>query len=149
MALVENEVVRCSTCLMDSTAKNFELSETGSCNFCDEFFENYGPRLAQKNSISDLKLSKFLEQVKRNGRNKQYDCAIGLSGGADSCFALVKAVELGLRPLVVHMDNGWNSELAQNNIQNLVEKLSVDMVTHVIDWDEYRCMMEAFFEANV
>ena len=65
------------------------------------------------------------------------------------CFALVKAVEFGLRPLVVHMDNGWNSELAQNNIQNLVEKLNVDMVTHVIDWDEYRSMMEAFFVANV
>lgn len=149
MRLFENEVVRCRTCLMDSTAQNFELSETGSCNFCDEFFQNYGSRLAQKDATSDLKLTKFLEQVKRRGQNQEYDCVIGLSGGADSCFALVKAVELGLRPLVVHMDNGWNSELAQNNIQNLVEKLNVDMVTHVIDWDEYRSMMEAFFVANV
>ena len=72
-----------------------------------------------------------------------------MSGGVDSCFTLHKAIELGLRPLVVHMDNGWNSELAQNNIENLLKKLNVDLYTHVIDWVEYREMMRSFLKADV
>ena len=74
---------------------------------------------------------------------------MGLSGGLDSSWTLVKVVELGLRPLAVHMDNGWNSELAQNNIFNLVDKLDVDLYTHVIEWHEYRNLMQSFFDADV
>jgi hypothetical protein len=74
---------------------------------------------------------------------------VGVSGGVDSSWALVKAVEAGLRPLAVHMDNGWNSELAQNNIHVLVQKLGIDLYTHVIDWPEYRGLMQAFFQADV
>ena len=82
-------------------------------------------------------------------RGKQYDCIIGVSGGVDSSWALSLAVDHGLRPLAVHMDNGWNTELAQNNIANLVRGLGVDLHTHVIDWPEYRGLMEAFFAADV
>ena len=85
----------------------------------------------------------------RDGRGKQYDCMIGVSGGVDSSWALALAVDQGLRPLAVHMDNGWNTELAQNNIANLVRGLGVDLHTHVIDWPEYRGLMEAFFAADV
>lgn len=80
---------------------------------------------------------------------KKYDCIIGLSGGVDSSYVLYLAVKHGLRPLAVHMDNGWNSELSQENIQNLVRKLNVDIKTHVIDWNEYRQLQEAFFDADV
>lgn len=144
-----NNFTRCNKCLMDTSAKNFERYEDGSCNFCREFFLNYNSWLENDERILAQKRSDLLNKIKSQGKNKKYDCIIGLSGGVDSCFALVKAVENGLRPLVVHMDNGWNSELAQNNIYNIVEALGVDMITHVIDWDEYRVMMEAFFRASV
>jgi hypothetical protein len=74
---------------------------------------------------------------------------MGLSGGVDSSWALYLAVESGLKPLAVHMDNGWDSELAQQNIENLVRKLNVDLHTHVIDWEEYRQLQQAFFDADV
>ena len=69
--------------------------------------------------------------------------------GVDSCFALHKIIKLGLKPLVVHMDNGWNSELAQNNIENLVKKLNLDLFTYVIEWNEYKNMMNSFFDSDV
>ena len=74
---------------------------------------------------------------------------VAMSGGVDSSWVLLKTIELGLRPLAVHMDNGWNSELAQNNIANLVRKLDIDLYTHVINWTEYRDLMQAFFDADV
>lgn len=89
-----------------------------------------------------------MNKVKSDGK-KKYDCIVGVSGGVDSSYALLKAKELGLRPLAVHMDNGWDSELASNNIKNLVEKLNVDLCTYVIDWKEYRELMQAFFDADV
>ena len=78
------------------------------------------------------------------GKLSEYNCVIGLSGGVDSCYTLHKAVEVGLKPLVVHLDNGWNSELAQNNIENLIKKLNLDLFTYVIDWSNYRTMMSLF-----
>jgi N-acetyl sugar amidotransferase len=95
------------------------------------------------------RLAQLVEQVKRAGRGRRYDCVVGLSGGVDSSWALHKVVELGLRPLAVHMDNGWNSELAQHNIEQLVKRLGLDLYTHVIDWPEYRKLMQAFFDADV
>ena len=100
----------------------------------------------KKNKI-DLDI--LIKKIKSKKTNNKYDCIVGLSGGVDSCFTLHKAIEIGLKPLVVHMDNGWNSELAQNNIENLLKKLDVDLYTHVIDWSEYRKMMNAFFKADV
>jgi N-acetyl sugar amidotransferase len=87
--------------------------------------------------------------VRQAGRHKRYDCIVGVSGGADSSYALYLARQHGLRPLAVHMDNGWNSELAVNNIENLVRKLGVDLYTHVVDWREYRGLQQAFFDADV
>ena len=78
----------------------------------------------------------FLAKVKTAGKGKKYDCIIGLSGGVDSSYVLHLALSEGLRPLAVHMDNNWNSELAVNNIKNLVTTLGVDLYTHVIDWPE-------------
>jgi N-acetyl sugar amidotransferase len=95
------------------------------------------------------KLRAFAGQVRRAGAGKRYDCIVGVSGGADSAYALYLAKQQGLRPLAVHMDNGWNSELAVNNIENLVRKLDVDLYTHVIEWREYRALQQAFFDADV
>lgn len=135
---------RCKRCLMDETADGIEFSETG-CNYCDEFMEI----LHNPPKKIDLSLDDLVKKIKEDGKNKPYDCIVGLSGGVDSSYTLVKVKELGLRPLAVHMDNGWNSELAANNIKNLVEKLGVDLYTHVIDWQEYKDLMGAFFNADV
>ncbi|MFH1684303.1 MAG: N-acetyl sugar amidotransferase [Candidatus Margulisiibacteriota bacterium] len=87
--------------------------------------------------------------MKEEGRNKEYDCIAGVSGGLDSSYALYKVKNLGLRPLAVHLDNGWNSELAVSNIEKLCGGLKVDLFTQVIDWDEFRDLQRSFFKAKV
>ena len=139
----------CSRCVMDTSASDIVFDNAGVCNYCTEFLERSGHIVFQDPAARELDLASFIERVKDDGRGKRYDCVIGISGGVDSSWALVQAVKLGLRPLAVHMDNGWNSELAQNNIANLVRGLGVDLYTHVIDWYEYKNLMQAFFNANV
>ena len=138
----------CSRCVMDTSAENISFSN-GVCNYCSEFLERSSSILFKLEDIRRQELNEFVSKVKSDGKGKKYDCIIGVSGGVDSSWSLVKAVELGLRPLAVHMDNGWNSELAQNNIENLVRSLGVDLFTHVINWKEYRSLMQAFFDADV
>jgi N-acetyl sugar amidotransferase len=139
----------CTRCVMDTSATDILFDEHGLCNYCTEFLARSG-NILQKNSIlRTQELTALVAKVKAEGKGKQYDCVIGVSGGVDSSWVLVQAVKLGLRPLAVHMDNGWNSELAQNNISNLVRGLGVDLYTHVIDWNEYKKLMQAFFDANV
>ncbi len=128
---------------MDSTATPFVLTKDG-CNYCEDFL-----KLEFINIDRKQELDHFVKAIKKSGSKKQYDCIVGVSGGIDSSYVLVKAIELGLRPLAVHMDNCWNTELAQNNINNLIEKLGIELYTHVIDWDEYRKLMQAFFDADV
>lgn len=139
----------CSRCVMDTSADGITFDANGICNYCSSFLTDSHHILAKSDSHRAADLDRLVAEVKASGRGRRYDCIIGVSGGVDSSWALVKAVELGLRPLAVHMDNGWNSELAQNNIANLVRALNVDLYTHVIDWDEYRKLMQAFFDADV
>ena len=139
----------CSRCVMDTSAIDISFNEHGHCNYCSKFetdvshqvFMNVEERLNKRNQL--------IEKIKLDGRGKKYDCVIGVSGGVDSSWVLYLAIKEGLRPLAVHMDNGWNSELAQNNISNLVRNLGVELYTHVINWNEYRNLMQAFFEADV
>jgi N-acetyl sugar amidotransferase len=140
---------RCTRCVMDTTAPDISFNERGECNYCSDFLRDATAVVFEAPAEKQRKLQALVERVKRDGRNKPYDCIVGVSGGVDSSWTLVKTVELGLRPLAVHMDNGWNSELAQNNIANLVRTLGVDLHTHVINWQEYRQLMQAFFDADV
>lgn len=139
----------CSRCVLDTTVSDIEFDDVGVCNYCTQFAENAEHTFNRPADKRDKELSQFVNSVKKDGAGKPYDCIIGVSGGVDSSWALVKAKEMGLRPLAVHMDNGWNSELAQSNIENLVRILDVDLYTHVIDWPEYRQLMNAFFDADV
>ena len=145
----EREYQVCSRCVMDTSASDIVFDNDGVCNYCTEFLERSGHIVFKDSTDRAQELAQFVERVKADGRGKRYDCVIGVSGGVDSSWALVQAVKLGLRPLAVHMDNGWNSELAQNNIANLIRGLGVDLYTHVIDWAEYRGLMQAFFDAHV
>jgi len=133
---------------MDTSAKNIVFDENGVCNYCSDFTVVLDKaRLSVADSIAAK--DQFIAKVKESGRGKQYDCIVGVSGGVDSSYALYLAVKHGLRPLAVHLDNGWNSELATHNIANLVKSLGVDLHTHVIDWDENRDLQRSFFAAHV
>ena len=142
----------CTRCVMDSYAADIRFDAEGRCNYCSGMLSSLaalrpgGPDV-QRNR--EHKLQKFVDRVRGEGRGKRYDCIVGVSGGADSAYALYTAKQHGLRPLAVHMDNGWNSELAVNNIENLVRKLKVDLYTHVVEWREYRALQQAFFGADV
>ena len=142
-------VQTCARCVMDTSASDIVFDAQGVCNYCTDFLRDRERFTEADPAKRQARLEELVARVKANGGGKRYDCIVGVSGGVDSSWALVKAVELGLRPLAVHMDNGWNSELAQNNIANLVRGLGVDLDTHVIDWPEYRGLMEAFFAADV
>jgi N-acetyl sugar amidotransferase len=139
----------CTRCVMDTSAGDIIFDENGICNYCTDFLERSGHVIFKDTEQRKMELAAFVDRIKADGRGKRYDCVIGVSGGVDSSWALVQAVQLGLRPLAVHMDNNWNTELSQNNIANLVRGLGVDLYTHVIDWDEYRKLMQAFFDADV
>lgn len=139
----------CTRCIMDETAKDITFDNQGICNYCKGFLEKMAKHLPLDEADRMRRLDALVASIKAAGRGKRYDCIVGLSGGVDSSWSLVRAVKLGLRPLAVHMDNGWNSELAQNNIANLVRGLGVDLHTHVIDWPEIRGLMEAFFASDV
>ena len=139
----------CSRCVMDASIEGISFDDDGVCSYCAEFLSRAGTIVNPDPEAQERELHRFVEKVKAAGRGKRYDCIVGVSGGVDSSWVLVKAVELGLRPLAAHMDNGWNSELAQNNIANLVRGLGVDLHTHVIEWTEYRALMESFFAADV
>lgn len=139
----------CTRCVMDTSATDILFDEVGVCNYCSEFLERSSHIIHEDSLAKQVRLNVFVERVKEAGRGKRYDCIVGVSGGVDSSWVLVQTKLLGLRPLAVHMDNGWNSELAQNNIANLVRGLGVDLYTHVIDWHEYRGLMQSFFDADV
>jgi N-acetyl sugar amidotransferase len=144
-----NNLNVCKRCLMDTSASNIKFDKNGYCNFCNDFITDSYKILFIDDKKRDIKLCSLIDKIKKDGRGKKYDCIIGVSGGVDSSYVLVKVKELGLNPLAVHMDNGWNSELAQNNIANLINGLGVDLYTHVIEWDEYKNLMQAFFDSNV
>lgn len=134
---------------MDTTDPEIVFDENGQCNHCKMYEQWYE---SQMNSPVSLKEQERLmvEEIKLDGRNKEYDCIMGLSGGVDSSYLAYYASKvLGLRTLVVHVDSGWNSELAVNNIENIVKVLDLDLHTLVLDWNEIRDLQRAFFKSSV
>ena len=129
---------------MDESAIDIVFYSDLSCDYCSDFLSTHASQ-TQKN----VDLSILIDEVKRDGAGKPYDCIVGVSGGVDSSYVLSLVVEQGLRPLAVHLDNGWNSDLAVSNINNLVKKLNVDLYTHVIDWNENKDLQRSFISADV
>ena len=137
----------CTRCIMDDSVIGISFDKKGVCIFChmhDELDKKF-----PMNENTDHSLRQIINKIKKSGKNSTYDCIVGVSGGKDSSYTLVRVVELGLRPLVVHFDNGWNSNLAVQNIKNLCEKLKVDLHTHVADWEEFRDLQRSFLFASV
>lgn len=138
----------CVRCVMDETAPDLSLDKQGLCGYCRAFDRQQRAPGNDPRSLQQ-KGDEWVARLKSAGRFRRYDCVMGLSGGADSSYALLLARRLGLRPLAVHVDNGWNSELAVMNIENLVRKLDVDLHTVVIKWNEFRELQLAFLRAGV
>ncbi len=126
---------------------NIAFNEKGICNYCSLL-----DKLAKKydlNQTNKKKIDEKISRIKKDGKNKKYDCIIGVSGGADSTYVLYLAKKLGLRPLAVHCDNGWNSELAVDNIKNMLNILEIDLYTYVINWEEFKELQKAYLRASV
>lgn len=137
----------CSRCVYDTTIPGIVFDEKGICQFCKmhDLMEKKYPHNAQ----GEKNLQKLLAKIKKTGKNNRYDCVIGTSGGTDSTYMLHLAKKAGLRPLAVHFDNGWNSEIAVRNIQNSTNKLGIDLETVVADWEEFKDLQLAFLKASV
>jgi N-acetyl sugar amidotransferase len=139
----------CSSCVMDTTDSKIKFDEDGVCDHCNTFYSDIKPRwhVDEKGLAAIVKIS---DDIKREGRGKEFDCIIGMSGGIDSSYLTYLAKEkLGLRPLVFHVDAGWNSQVAVNNIEKIVDKLGLDLYTEVIDWEEMKDLQLAFFKSGV
>lgn len=145
----ENAYQQCSLSVMDTSADpDIRFDEQGICNY----YYDYKKAAAEKLFTGDeakRNLENIVQQIKEAGKNNQYDCIMGLSGGVDSTYIAWQAKQLGLRPLAVHFDNGWNSELAVMNIQNIVQKLDIDLFTYVINWEEFKDLQLSYLKASV
>lgn len=140
---------QCSLSVMDTIADpDITFDEKGICNYYYEYQEAE-KKLFFPGESGKEKLHQIAATIRRSGKGKKYDCIIGLSGGADSTYLALLAKRLGLRPLLVHFDYGWNSEIAVQNIENAVRILGFDLYTHVMDWDEFRDILRAYFRASV
>jgi N-acetyl sugar amidotransferase len=139
---------QCKRCVMDTSDAEIRFDEHGFCNHCTDYFELISHQVYQ-GEASDKKLEQLVTEVKIAGKNKAYDCIIGVSGGVDSIFTASLAKKMGLRVLAVHMDNGWNSELAVNNIEKILRQLNIDLQTYVLDWQEFRDLQLSFLRASV
>jgi N-acetyl sugar amidotransferase len=138
----------CSRCVMDTTDPHITFDSAGRCCHCIEFL-NKRAKHSYHGKESDHALDKLFEIIRSSGRGKKYDCVIGVSGGVDSSYLAYIIKERGLRPLAVHMDNGWNSEKAVVNIKNITRKLGIDYDSYVLDWEEFKNLQLSFLKASV
>lgn len=138
----------CSYCVIDAAVPTTVFDAEGKCSWC-RFFEARAARSPADPSRRDAQLARVLAKIKDAGRRRKYDCVIGVSGGIDSSYAALVARRHGLRPLAVHVDNGWNTELAVGNIEAIVRGLKLDLVTEVIDWEEFRGLQLSLLRAGV
>lgn len=145
----ETPYMICTKTVMDSSDPGITFDEAGISNHYWDFVTNVKP-FWHEGGDGAAELSKCVARIKADGKGRDFDCLIGLSGGLDSSYMLHKMVtEHGLRPLVFHVDGGWNSEVAVNNINCLVDALGLDLFTEVIDWEEMRNFQLAMFKSGV
>ncbi len=138
----------CTNCIMDTTDSRITFDERGWCEYCNNYHNNILPNW-HTGERGTRDLARDVDQMKRDGQGRNHDCLIGLSGGVDSSYVTYLATQLGLRPLLFHVDAGWNSQEAVNNIEKLVDGLGLDLYTEVVDWEEMRDLQLAFFKAQV
>lgn len=136
----------CTRCLYDTSVPGIRFDESGVCQYCGVHDEM--EKLYPLGEAGREELEKIVQDIKRAGRGKEYDCVVGVSGGCDSTYTMYQALKHGLRPLAVHFDNGWNTEVAVSNIRKSLEPNKVDLVTVVADWEEFKDLQVSFLKAS-
>jgi N-acetyl sugar amidotransferase len=132
---------------MDTSDPEIIFDDNGICNYCRSYKDRKRIfTIAAEDKPRQLQV--LIDFCKKKGQGKKYDCIIGISGGVDSTYVAYKVKELGLRPLAIHLDNGWDAELAVSNIRNVLKKLNIELYTHVLDWEEFRSLQLAFLKAS-
>lgn len=144
-----NKYQICTNCVMDTSDSRITFDENGVCDHCIDFYTHVKPKW-ESDEKGRKELENIVKKIKKEGKKRDFDCLLGLSGGIDSSYMLHVAVkELGLRPLVFHVDGGWDSELSVHNINVMIDKLGLDLYTEVINWEEMRDFQLAFFKSGV
>ncbi len=139
----------CTKTVMDTSDTKITFDNDGVCDHASNYYKNVLPKIGPLN-VRKKELEKLIEKIKIQGKNKDYDCLLGLSGGLDSSYMLHIAVkEFGLRPLVFHTDCGWNTDIAVSNINNLIEGLNLDLFTDVVNWEQMKDFQLAWFKSGL
>jgi N-acetyl sugar amidotransferase len=140
---------QCAITVMDNIADpDIRFDEKGICHYYYDYQQAAKTGL-HEGPAGEAKLQALVQKIKDEGRGKPYDCLIGLSGGVDSSYVAWLVKKLGLRPLAVHLDNGWNSELAVKNVENIITRLNIDLYTLVVNWEEFKDIQLAYLRASV
>jgi len=139
----------CTNCVMDTTDSKIIFDDNGVCDHCNTFSKDILPHW-HTDKRGEEALWKIIDKIKEEGKGKDFDCIMGMSGGIDSSYlTYVVKEKYGLRPLVFHVDAGWNSQIDVNNIERLIDKLGLDLYTHVVDWEEMKDLQLAYFKSGV
>lgn len=144
---MQNNYKICTRCIMDTTDPEIFFDSDGICNHCKRYDVEL-PKRVFTGTDAEIKLKTLVEKIKNGGSGNEYDCIIGVSGGVDSTYVAYLTKQLGLKPLAVHFDNGWNSELAVSNIEKVLKELNIDLYTYVIDWEEFKDLQLSFLKAS-
>lgn len=137
----------CSKGIWDDTIPGIEFDENGVSNYCK--MQESLMRMYPQGSEGEKKWEEYVKLIRKNGKNKKYDCVIGISGGTDSSYLLHLAKQYELRPLAVNLDNGWNSDIAIKNIKKITDKLDIDLETYVIDYEEVKTVLKSYILAGL
>ena len=139
----------CKNCIMDTSDKTIEFDDNGQCIYCNNFYNNILPDW-NNGKGRENELFREVKKIKKEGLGKEFDCIIGVSGGLDSSYLTYTATEkLGLRPLLFHVDAGWNTDKAVGNIEKLVDGLGLNLYTDVINWEEIKDLQVSFFKSQI
>ena len=132
------EYQQCSRCVLDTFVSDITFDPEGICNYCKDYDRFARETVLLDEETKKEKLSHIISEIQAAGKGNPYDSIIGLSGGADSSYLVYLAHQFGLRPLIVHFDNGWNSETSVRNVRKVVTKLGLELYTHVINWEQFK-----------
>lgn len=138
----------CKRCVMDTFDEFITFDERGFCNHCEAFLQRI-QQLSPTDVGSEKQWEKILENIKSKGRGRDYDCIVGISGGVDSCYTAHLCSKWGLRTLLLHMDNGWDTDISVKNIQRIADRLKFDYVSYVLDWNEFKEIQLAFLRSSI
>jgi N-acetyl sugar amidotransferase len=138
----------CTRCVMDTSDPNIQFNSLGQCNHCEGAIKMLNRGLFLYSAEQKEKALRQLFSKIKTAKGRNYDCIIGLSGGVDSSFVAYFVKQRGLNPLAVHLDNGWNSEIAVQNIENVCRNLDIDLFTFVLNWEEFKDLQLAFLRAS-